>query len=206
MLASAYRLVEGDLMARSVVAAAWCGVAALALAGCAGTDGGTDGGADGGAEAAVAGSFEIRAVSEAARVSELPADAECAQVPLALSESGWICDDATSTAYLVEPASLAAGDVATVSASASGQPGSGAWEVLLTFTATGAKKFEEVTREASGAMPPANTLVVVVDGEVVAAPAVMSPIEGGAATIALNDGEAGAKALAAAIAGPNGAQ
>ncbi len=183
-------------MARSIVAAAWCGVAALVLAGC--------GGSDGGAEASVAGSFEIRAVTAESRISELPADAECAQAPLALNESGWICDDATSTAYLVEPASLAAGDVETVSAEASGQPGSTAWEVMLTFTATGDKKFEELTREASGAMPPANTLVVVVDGEVVAAPSVMSPIEGGIATIALNDGEARAKALAAAIVGSSG--
>ncbi len=185
-------------MARSIVAAAWSGVAALVLAGCAG--------ADGGAEASVAGSFEIRAVSAEARVSELPADAECAQAPLALNESGWICDDATSTAYLVEPASLAAGDVATVRAGESEQPDSTAWVVRLTFTATGAKRFEELTTEASGATPPANKIVIVVDGEVVSAPAVMSPILGGEASIALNDGEAEAEAeaLAAAIAGTSG--
>ena len=177
---------------------AWCGAVALALAGCGGTDGGEP--------ATATGSFEVRAVSAEARISELPTDAECPQEPLALNESGWICDDATSTAYLVEPASVTAGDVATVRADASEQSGSTAWELRLTFTATGAQRFAEVTQEASETMPPANKIAMVVDGEVVSAPSVMSAIEGGDAVIAGAWDEAKAEALAAAISGTTATQ
>ncbi len=185
-------------MARSMVVATWCGVAALALAGCAGSDGGT--------KAPVAGSFEIRAVSAEASVSDLPAGAECAQTPLALNESGWVCDSATSTGYLVEPASLAAADVAEVTQGPNGQPGSTNWAVRVTFTATGAARFEELTKKASEAKPPANKVVMLVDGKVVSAPNVMEPITGGTVEFALKGGEAEAKAMAAAITGTTGTQ
>jgi len=183
-------------MARSMVAAAWCGTAALALAGCAGSDGGT--------KVPVAGSFEIRAVSAESRVSELPVGAECAQTPLALSESGWVCDDATSTGYLVEPASLTAAHVATVAAGPSAQSGSTNWSLRVTFTAMGATRFQELTKEASEATPPATKVLMLVDGEVVSAPNVMEPITGGNVMIALKGGEAEAEALAAAIEGSSG--
>ncbi len=185
-------------MARSMVAAAWCGVAALALAGCSGSDGGT--------QAPVAGSFEIRAVSAEASVSDLPAGAECAQTPLALNESGWVCDDAASTGYLVEPASLGAADVATVAAGPNALPGSTNWLLRVTFTATGATRFRELTKEVSGATPPANKVAMVVDGKVVSAPTVMEAMTGGDVMIALKGGEAEAQALAAAITGTIGAQ
>ncbi len=185
-------------MARSIVAAAWCGVAALALAGC--------GGADGGGATTIAGSLEIRAVSAEASAFDLPADVDCAQAPPAPNESGWVCDGATVQAYLVEPASLAADDVATVSARPTDLGRSAPWEVGLTFTATGAKKFEELTREASEAMPPANKVVIVVDGEVVTAPSVSAPIAGGEVVISGNSDKVKAEALEAAIAGTSGTQ
>ena len=185
-------------MARAIVAAAWCGLAALALAGCARSDGGTN--------QPVAGSFEIRAMSAEASVADLPAGAECAQTPLALDESGWVCDDATSTGYLVEPAALTAADVATVDAGPNGQPGSTTWGVRVTLTATGAKTFEELTAQATQAAPPANKVVMLVDGEVVLAPQVMEPITGGELSIPLKGGEAEAKAMAATIVGTVGVQ
>ena len=191
-------------MARVIVAATWCGVAALALAGCAGSDGGTK--QPVATKEPVAGSFEIRAVSAEASVSDLPAGAECAQTPLALNESGWVCDAATSTGYLVEPASLAAADVAEVTERPNAQPGSTNWMLGVTFTATGAKTFEELTKKASEATPPANKVVMLVNGKVVSAPNVMETITGGDLMIGLDGGEAEAKAMAAAIAGTIGTQ
>jgi preprotein translocase subunit SecD len=181
-----------------MVAAAWCGVAALALAGCAGSDGGK--------KAPVPGSFEVRGMSAEASVSALPAGAECAQTPLALDASGWVCDDATSTGYLVEPASLSATDVAAVSAGSSEQPGSTTWGVRVTFTDTGATKFQEVTRKAAEKTPPANKVVMIVDGKVVLAGAVREAITGGELSIPLKGGEAEAQALATAIGGTPGTQ
>lgn len=183
-------------MTRSMNAAAWCAGAALALAGCGDSEGGT--------EESVAGSFEIRAVSAEASLSGLPADAECAQAPLALNESGWVCDDATSTGYLVESASLTAGDVAAANAEEAGLPGSANWGVRLTFTDTGATTFHDLTSAVSVAAPPSNKIVVLVDGAVVSAPSVLTPITGGEAMIALDDGEAEAQAVAAAIVGTSG--
>jgi preprotein translocase subunit SecD len=195
-------------MARSIVAAAWCGVAALALAGCAGSDGGTKQPVATKAPVAtnhpVAGSFEIRAVSAEANLSELPAGAECTRTPLALSESGWVCDAATFTGYLVEPASIDAGDVAEVTQGPNGQPGSTNWAVRVTFTAAGAAAFEELTSEVYVAKPPANKVALLVDGEPVSAPFVREPITGGTLEIGLKGGEAEAKAMAAAIVGSSG--
>ncbi|NTV40596.1 MAG: hypothetical protein HGA51_11670, partial [Demequinaceae bacterium] len=150
------------------------------------------------------GSFEIRAVSAEASVSELPADAECALTPLAQTESGWVCDEATSTGYLVEQASLAASDVATVDTGPSAMPGSANWSVRVTFTAPGAKAFEELTRVTSEATPPADQVVFVVDGEVVWAGTAKEPITGGDVSIPLEGGEAEAQALAAVILGSAG--
>jgi preprotein translocase subunit SecD len=191
-----------------MVAAAWCGVAALALAGCAGSDGGTKAPvttkAPVASKAPVAGSFEIRAVSAEASVSDLNAGAECAQTPLALSESGWVCDAATSTGYLVEPAALAATDVAEVTQGPAGQPGSTNWAVRVTFTALGAAAFEKLTSEVYVAKPPANKVALLVDGKLVSAPSVREPITGGSVTFPVGGGEADAKAMAAAIVGTSG--
>ena len=191
-------------MAWSMVAAAWCGAVALALAGCAGSDGGTK--LPVATKAPVAGSFELRAMSAESSVADLPAGAECARTPLALGASGWVCDNATSTGYLVEPASLAATDVAEVTQGPNAQPGSTNWLVRVTFTAAGAKTFEELTWKASVATPPANKVVMLVDGEVVSAPFVREPITGGTVEFALKGGEAEAKAMAATIVGTLGPQ
>jgi preprotein translocase subunit SecD len=177
-------------------------VAALALAGCAGSYAGTK--APVTTKAPVAGSFEIRAMSAEASVSNLPAGADCAQTPLALDESGWVCDAATSTGYLVGPAALAATDVVEVAEGPAGRPGSTNWAVRVRFTASGTARFEELTKKASEATPPANKVVMLVDGEVVSAPNVMEAITGGDLMIALNGGEAEAKAMAVAITGTIG--
>jgi len=187
-------------MARSIEVAAWCAVAALGLAGCTGSDGTSDGGAT----EPVGVSFEIRAVAEKASVAELPDGAECAQTPLAPNESGWMCVDATSIAYLVKPASLTAADVATVEVVPSAMPGSWDWSLTVTLTDTGATLFEELTKQASEATPPANTLAVMVGGEVMSAPTVMEAITGGEFPIHLKGDEAEAQAMAAAIVAANG--
>lgn len=171
------------------------GVAALALAGCSGSDGGSTG--------TIAGSFEIRAVTQMTVVGELPAGAECAQGLLPLNTSGWICDDETSTAYLVGPAALAAGDVAKVRADHLKHSG-GHWAVYLTFTEVGTTKFAALTQDVSQAQPPANQLMMVVDGKVVSAPSVQTPVEGGVVVLSGDYSKDEAKALAAAIRGDVG--
>lgn len=197
-------------MTRLMVAAAWCGAAALALAGCTGSDGSEEelvvGPSGVGPELPVAGSFEIRAVAAEASALEMPAGAVCAPAPLALDDSGWVCDGATLTGYLVEPASITAADVASVSAWANKQPGMTTWEVSVKFTPTGAATFEAFTTEVDAADPPGNKMVILVGGKVVSAPTVQGPIAGGEAMLSVIGGEAEAQVLAAAIAGPRGSK
>jgi|GEM_PF-1990773 len=193
-------------MARPIVVAAWCGVVALGLAGCVGSDSGSDSGSDGATQEPAAVSFEIRAVAEQASVVELPASAECARAPLAPDESGWVCVDATSIAYLVEPASLTAADVVTVDVGPNAAQGSSGWMLNVTLTDTGATAFAELTAEAAEATPPANQVAVLVDGEVMSAPSVMEAITGGAIQLAVDGDEAEAQALAAAMMGASGTQ
>ena len=150
-------------------------------------------------------SFEIRAVAEQASVVELPVGAECAQTPLAPNESGWMCVDATSIAYLVEPAALTAADVVTVEVGPSAMPGSSDWMLNVTLTDTGATAFAELTAEASEATPPANKVAVLIDGEVMSAPAVMESITGGTVQFAVDGDEAEAQAMGAAIMGASSA-
>jgi preprotein translocase subunit SecD len=78
--------------------------------------------------------------------------------------------------------------------------------VGVTFTASGTARFEELTKKASEATPPANKVMMLVDGKVVLAPNVMETITGGDLMIPLRGGEAAAKAMAAAITGAGGTQ
>ena len=159
---------------------------------------------DGGTQAPVGGSFEVRAVSAEASIAELPAGVECPQTPLAPSETGWVCDDAALTGYLVGPASITADDVVAVDAGPNAMPGSTNWMVGVTFSARGTKAFEELTKKASEAKPLADKVAIMVDGKVLSAPHAMEPITGGDVMIPLKGGEAKAKAIEAVILGSAG--
>ena len=155
-------------------------------------------------KAPVGGSFEIRAVSAGASVSDLPAGEQCPQSPLALSDSGWVCGDAARTGYLVGPASITADDVVAVDAGPNAMPGSTNWMVRVTLSAAGAKSLAELTRKVSQAKPPADELALVVDGRVLSAPHVRDTITGASVVVSLKGGEADAKAVEAVILGSAG--
>ncbi len=150
-----------------------------------------------------AGSFEIRGVTDAVNLAQMPAGAKCGVVPLPASESGWICDDATDMAYLAQPAVLVASDVKSVEVGKLQASGSEAWEVRWTFTDAGAEAFHLLTEVASQNESPADQLLMVVDGAVVSAPHVRAPIVGNSIGTVGDFSEDEARALAAAIAGPS---
>jgi len=78
-------------------------------------------------------------------------------------------------------------------------PLTGDSEVELTFTAPGAKRFAQVTRDHVG-----ERLAIVVDGKVRSAPRVAAEIAGGKAQISGSFSEQEAAALAARLNGPVG--
>ncbi|NUS76808.1 MAG: protein translocase subunit SecD [Streptomyces sp.] len=85
--------------------------------------------------------------------------------------------------YLLGPASLAGTEVKKADAIYNTQTAAG-WQVNMTFTGSGAKKFGEVTGQlAQNATPPLNEFGIVLDGEVVSSPTVSQAITGGEAQI-----------------------
>lgn len=78
---------------------------------------------------------------------------------------------------------------------------SGGYLVLLTLYPDDAKAFGELTRKLSQEETPRNQLAVVVDGKVVTAPAVMSPITGGEVQIVGNFDRAAADQLVKRLTG-----
>jgi preprotein translocase subunit SecD len=59
----------------------------------------------------------------------------------------------------------------------------GEWAVVLDFTASGSAKFAAVTATLSQQVSPANECAIVLDGDVLSAPAVQQSITGGEAQI-----------------------
>ena len=84
--------------------------------------------------------------------------------------------------YVLAPAALIGEDIDTAAAGLP-QQGAGGWQVDLTMTTEGAKKFADITSELSRQQQPQNQFGIVLDGIVVSAPAVNEPILGGSATI-----------------------
>lgn len=92
------------------------------------------------------------------------------------------CDEQGVYKYLLGPAGLSGTDISNAVAGLP-QQGAGGWQVDLTMTSDGARKFADVTTQLSAAQTPQNQFGIVLDGLVVSAPEVNEPILGGSATI-----------------------
>jgi preprotein translocase subunit SecD len=108
------------------------------------------------------------------------------------------CDSTTGQKYLLGPTDIGGADVESATATFNAATGSG-WLVNLAFSPAGTTAFTEVTGTLSQHTPPANQFAIVIDGEVISAPAVASAIAGGRAQISGNYTKEGAENLAAAI-------
>jgi preprotein translocase subunit SecD len=95
------------------------------------------------------------------------------------------CDQSNPVKYLLDPATVVGTDVARATATQTTQ-GLGGWEVDLTFTSEGTKKFGDLTAQAVTATPPANQVAIVLDGLVVSSPVIQTAIPGGTASITGN--------------------
>ncbi|WP_052396885.1 preprotein translocase subunit SecD [Streptomyces sp. NRRL F-5123] len=111
---------------------------------------------------------------------------------------GVACDHRMKEKYLLGPTALPGTDVESATAAFDSANGSG-WVVNLTFTPAGSAQFSQVTGTLSQNATPTNQFAIVVDGEVVSAPAVYSAITGGEARISGSFTRDGAENLAAAL-------
>ncbi|MER6034253.1 MULTISPECIES: protein translocase subunit SecD [unclassified Streptomyces] len=84
--------------------------------------------------------------------------------------------------YLLGPAGVDGTEVKKAQAVFDTQGGSG-WQVQMTFTGTGTKKFADITGQLAQKQSPQNEFGIVLDGEVVSSPYVQSAITGGQAEI-----------------------
>ncbi|MFE1451320.1 protein translocase subunit SecD [Streptomyces olivaceoviridis] len=84
--------------------------------------------------------------------------------------------------YLLGPAAVDGTEVKKAQAVFDTQ-GAAGWQVQMTFTGSGAKKFADITGELAKNQPPQNEFGIVLDGEVVSSPYVSSAITGGQAEI-----------------------
>jgi len=92
------------------------------------------------------------------------------------------CQDDGIYKYVLAPAALTGTDIDTAVAGLPAQ-GAGGWQVDLTMTSNGAKKFADITSQLAAQPQPQNQFGIVLDGIVVSAPSVNEPIIGGSATI-----------------------
>lgn len=88
------------------------------------------------------------------------------------------CDEQGLYKYVLGPAGLSGTDISNAVAGLPAQ-GAGGWQVDLTMTSDGAKKFADVTSALSAQQTPQNQFGIVLDGIVVSAPEVNEPILGG---------------------------
>ena len=105
------------------------------------------------------------------------------------------CQEDGSYKYVLAPASLSGTDIQNAVAGLPTQ-GAGGWQVDLTMTTDGAKKFADTTTQLAAQQSPQNQFAIVLDGLVVSAPVVNEPILGGSATISGSFTAEEAKALA----------
>lgn len=92
------------------------------------------------------------------------------------------CDETNEYKYVLAPALLTGTDISSAVAGLP-QQGAGGWQVDLTLTTEGAKKFATATRDLYEKQQPENQFGIILDGLVVSAPQVNEPILGGQATI-----------------------
>ncbi|WP_316774826.1 protein translocase subunit SecD [Streptomyces sasae] len=98
--------------------------------------------------------------------------------------------------YVLGPARVDGTDVKKAQAVFDTQTAAG-WQVQMTFTGSGAKKFADVTAElAKNSQPPQNEFGIVLDGEVVSSPTVAQSITGGQAEISGSFTQTEAQSLA----------
>jgi preprotein translocase subunit SecD len=84
--------------------------------------------------------------------------------------------------YLLGPAAVDGTDVKKAQATFDTQ-GAAGWQVNMTFTKSGGKKFADITGKLAQNQQPQNEFGIVLDGEVVSSPFVQSAITGGQAQI-----------------------
>jgi len=104
------------------------------------------------------------------------------------------CDKDGAYKYVLGPALLSGTDVQSASAGLP-QSGAGNWQVDLTMTTSGAKKFADATKALYQQKAPTNQFGIVLDGVVMSAPSVNEPILGGSAVISGSFTAEEAKAL-----------
>jgi len=101
----------------------------------------------------------------------------------------------TPAKYVLGPLIVDAADVA----SASAVRGQVEWTVAVSLTTEKAEVFKAATKAAAGAAPPQDQIAVIVEGEIVSSPTVLSPIENGALEISGGFSGAQAKSLASSL-------
>src|SRR5262245_56673623 len=106
----------------------------------------------------------------------LPKTADC-------SKTGVWCTPKPTVAYRLGPAAVRTPDIEQASARLSDY---GAWVVGITLSDDGAASFEAVTRELSHKTGAQRQLAVVVNGIVISAPVVQTPIPDGEVDISAN--------------------
>ncbi|MGW2744522.1 protein translocase subunit SecD [Streptomyces sp. NPDC001450] len=84
--------------------------------------------------------------------------------------------------YLLGPAAVDGTEVKKAAAVFDTQ-GAAGWQVQMTFTSSGSKKFADITGELAKNQPPQNEFGIVLDGQVVSSPFVQTAISGGQAEI-----------------------
>lgn len=104
----------------------------------------------------------------------------------------------TVSTYQLEPVAVPGTDVSDAEAAYDAERGIG-WYVKLEFTSAGAKKFTDLTGRLATQVPPQNQFAIVLDGIVVSAPTVNSPITGGEAEISGTFTKGEARQLAAQL-------
>jgi preprotein translocase subunit SecD len=105
------------------------------------------------------------------------------------------CDKDGTYKFVLAPALLTGTDIASATAGLP-QQGAGGWQVDLTMTTDGGRKFATATKDLYQKQSPENQFGIVLDGVVMSAPQVNEPILGGAATISGSFTADEAKALA----------
>ncbi|MER6072486.1 protein translocase subunit SecD [Streptomyces sp. NPDC001817] len=97
--------------------------------------------------------------------------------------------------YVLGPAAVDGTEVKKAQAVFDTQGASG-WQVQMTFSSSGAKKFADITGELAKNQSPQNEFGIVLDGEVVSSPFVQSAITGGQAEISGSFTQQDAQSLA----------
>jgi preprotein translocase subunit SecD len=108
------------------------------------------------------------------------------------------CDRKLHQKYALGPAGVTGADIREATAVRDTAGGAG-WMVDLGFTSAGSAKFARVTGALATQAPPANQFAILLDGEVLSAPAVQQAITGGEAQISGNFTAESAARLAALI-------